>query len=73
MEKVRAIQENEHSNKDILNVQDEISHIAAKLSALQTIFLRENPNEGITFSAEAQSGMYWIYDDIINQLKMLTK
>ncbi|HOD79505.1 MAG TPA: hypothetical protein PKI10_14705 [Syntrophorhabdus sp.] len=74
MENVTATQgiENE-SGMDILNIQDKISHIASKISALQNMFFRETPNEGITFNAEAQSGMYWLYGDIINQLKKLAE
>ncbi len=73
MENVTVLDQAETNGKSIIDVKDGISHIALKLEALRMMFTANGTAEGVNFSPDAQEGMCFILDGLVDELRELTK
>jgi hypothetical protein len=71
MENVTVLDQGETEGKSIINVQDGISHIALKLAAFKMMLTANGAAEGVNFSPDAQEGLCFILDGLIDELKGL--
>jgi len=71
MENVTALDQGEAKGKSIIDIKDGISHIALKLSALRMMFSANGTAEGVSFPPDAQEGVCFILDGLVDELKGL--
>jgi hypothetical protein len=73
MENVTVLDHAETKGKTIIDVKDGISHIALKLSALRMMFSANGTAEGVSFSPDAQEGVCFILDGLVDELQKLAR